>query len=132
MTTPEIHYEKFEAWLLSQSDEREFDYMDTENCLVCMFLKETTNAAKPHCGGETYLSDYGAPVLALPSFVRDALSRCMLDCEYYIFEKNRLSDTSWCSFAGMKKIWLKLHPESVITIDTKADQGAVKMTNPTP
>lgn len=49
--TPEINRESFEAWLFSQPKERVFDYRNTDGtCVICSFVKETTNA-KGVCGG---------------------------------------------------------------------------------
>lgn len=38
-----IQQETFEAWLFSQPDERTYDYLNINNCLICNFAHETTN-----------------------------------------------------------------------------------------
>lgn len=38
----QIQQERFEAWLFSQPDEREFDYTRSTDCVICNFFRETT------------------------------------------------------------------------------------------
>ena len=46
-----IQQEIFEAWLFAQDDGAEYDYKDNENCLVCQFIKQTTNVKDARAGG---------------------------------------------------------------------------------
>jgi hypothetical protein len=46
----QIQKEVFEHWLFSQPREREFQYLSNTECLLCAFIKETTNLA-PTVGG---------------------------------------------------------------------------------
>ena len=46
-----IQQEIFEAWLFAQDDGAEYDYKDNENCLVCQFIKQTTNVKDARSGG---------------------------------------------------------------------------------
>lgn len=60
MTT--INRELFEAWLFSQPREREFVYInglsdEEPGCVVCSFLRETTNI-KRFAVGDTYMNIY--------------------------------------------------------------------------
>lgn len=39
----QINRETFEAWLFTQPDERTYNFIDYSDCLLCKFIKETTN-----------------------------------------------------------------------------------------
>ena len=48
----QINQETFEAWLFAQPDERKYNYLDNNNCLICRFVKETTNIQDISAGGD--------------------------------------------------------------------------------
>lgn len=54
MTKNIITQERFEAWLFSQPDEREYKYFNTEGCLICDFIKENTSNEAAGVGGDYY------------------------------------------------------------------------------
>lgn len=49
-----IHQEHFEAWLLSQPDDRSWTYADCEQCLIASFLKEHGLCKTPSVSSHTY------------------------------------------------------------------------------
>lgn len=90
-----LEKERFEAWLFSQPDKREFDYLNTTGCMGCSFVKETTNINNPAFGGITWgkLDNYGD--WPLPDWFRAAL----------------ISMPRFFTAADTKSAWRKLFPE---------------------
>lgn len=96
---PEIHKERFEAWLMAQPDDRTFEYSDSSGCLCCMFFKENTSLHNPSVGPTNYNADDDfSAVATLPAFVIDTLAQ-------------RESDSHLYTFGSIKTIWRKLFPE---------------------
>jgi hypothetical protein len=100
-----IEMETFEAWLFAQPDEREWNYMDGHKCMICSFIKETSSAKDPGVGGSYYrVNGEHKP---LPRFLHNR------------FEYGLLSTSSHgvvFSAKTMKERWLKMFPETEITI----------------
>lgn len=56
-----IEKEKFEAWLYSQPRDRRVDLSDGTDCLICKFVKETTNCIRPRATWGQLLVDHLSP-----------------------------------------------------------------------
>ena len=118
MKTPIIHQEKFEAWLFAQPSTRTFNYSDITDCLLCKFLKETTNVKQPHVGSNTYGAyDFMEEnqFNPMPDFVYKTLakrpSRLMLD------------------FGTIQAIYLELFPDSVTEVSPTNQTQTHETTN---
>jgi len=68
-----INQETFEAWLFSQPDSRTYNYSDNTGCLICSFVKETTNVKKVSAGGSTLTTD--GEVLAFEGWIKSFMCK---------------------------------------------------------
>jgi hypothetical protein len=101
-----IHQEKFEAWLFSQPDEREFEYIDHRGCVICSFLKETTNAKEPMAGPYLYTDDFGS---------NNEINKWkkLPDIYYKLLWDARFArDGNHLNAGDMKNVWRKMFPET--------------------
>lgn len=114
----EIHRERFEAWLFSQPDERGFVYSDPKNCLVCMFIKETSAFNNPEVGPLDYKAAPHLPVQPLPPFIRNGrLEKSLLAVGWLGGAGNAYS------FGSVKRRYLKLFPDFSPTSDVNRESA---------
>jgi hypothetical protein len=64
----EINRERFEAWLFSQQKDREFDYTDLRECLICKFIRETSSL-KVRMVTPGFIALEGSPSIPMPKWL---------------------------------------------------------------
>lgn len=66
----EINRERFEAWLFSQPGDRSWNFHDTQQCVLCSFIKETTNHLRPIVGGLWLTTSIGGSNVEIDEWVK--------------------------------------------------------------
>jgi hypothetical protein len=67
-----LEKERFEAWLEQKPDDRTWDYLDIHGCVVCSFIKETSNARHVSIGPRDYTID-GGELKRIPQWLYSVL-----------------------------------------------------------
>lgn len=107
--TNTINREHFEAWLFSQPDERTFEYIygsydSNPGCLLCNFLRETTNINKFEVG--RIIVSMNGTNYPLPNWFINLLSKQWLK-EHEFYSRN-------ITFKEVKEHYLLLFPNAVV------------------
>lgn len=68
---------KFKAWARRQPDERQWNYYNNYDCVVCSFVKETTGAKKVYASGFSFnLGKYGDTTsIPIPDWLLESITR---------------------------------------------------------
>lgn len=74
MTKDKIERENFEFWLFGQSKTRRFHLWDTNDCILCNFLKENQGEMNIFCSIDTI--QIGANVYNIPLWFRKIFYAC--------------------------------------------------------
>lgn len=105
----EINREHFEAWLFSQPLERVIEAGDGTRCVLCSFIKETTNFSRAFFAGwDKWEPEQNNAALDLPSWAKKLIDRNWLKL-VADFDQGKYSVT----IASMQRRYLELFPESV-------------------
>lgn len=100
-----IEKERFEAWLMSQPGDRRFVYTNTNDCLICRFIKENTNCAIPSVGSDRYW--IGEFMGHLPQWLQD----CMIEGMLAAYSAGDIPGPSGLGYAHFKGAFRRLFPE---------------------
>lgn len=107
-----IHKEHFEHWLFSQADERRFNFVDTDACLGCAFIRETTNFPLKMFGVSRLYSKNSSTIPHPLWFIQLLDHATKGTTMTFVNGRNEALFT----IADTKAAWLKLFPETEANI----------------
>lgn len=69
----QIERERFEAWLSVQPDGTEYNYAEIYDCVVCRFIRQTTNVTYVSAGDYYFRLKAGGEKLPIPEWFQSLL-----------------------------------------------------------